>query len=127
MRTDTAMADRRRAERKGRTAELIAALFLILKGYRPMAWRVKTPRGEIDLIMKSRSHIVFVEVKTRRDIDSGLFAVSDNKAQRTLGAARIWLGRNARRLDSDYRFDILILAAYHWPRHIKNAYGADLW
>jgi putative endonuclease len=41
------MTNRRRAERKGRTAELIAALFLILKGYRPVAWRVKTPRGEI--------------------------------------------------------------------------------
>jgi putative endonuclease len=121
------MSDRRRAERKGRTAELFAALFLILKGYRPVAWRAKTPRGEIDLIMRCRSHIVFVEVKTRRDMDSALFSVTTIKAQRTCNAARIWLGRNAKVLDADYRFDILIMAAYHWPRHIKNAYGADLW
>ena len=121
------MTNRRRAERKGRTAELIAALFLILKGYRPVAWRVKTPRGEIDLIMRCRSHIVFVEVKTRHDLDSALFSVTNSKARRTCHAARIWLGRNARVLDADYRFDILLVAAYHWPRHIKNAYGADLW
>ena len=121
------MSNRRRAERKGRTAELIAALFLILKGYRPLAWRVKTPRGEIDLIMRCRSHIVFVEVKTRHDLDSALFSVTNSKAQRTCNAARIWLGRNTRVLDADYRFDILVVAAYHWPRHIKNAYGADQW
>jgi putative endonuclease len=105
----------------------LAALFLMFKGYRPIAWRAKTPRGEIDLIMKCRSHIVFVEVKTRRDVDSGLFSVTNFKARRTVDAARIWLGRNAKRLDADCRFDILVMAAYHWPRHIRNAYGGDLW
>jgi putative endonuclease len=121
------MSDRRHAERKGRSAERFAALFLMLKGYRPIASRVKTPRGEIDLIMKSRTHIVFVEVKTRSDPDQGLFSVTDTKARRTVDAARIWLGRNAKLIDVDCRFDILVLAAYHWPRHIKNAYGGDLW
>jgi putative endonuclease len=123
----TTMPDRRRAERKGRSAERFAALFLMLKGYRPIASRVKTPRGEIDLIMKSRTHIVFVEVKTRSDPDQGLISVTDFKVRRTVDAARIWLGRNARLVDVDCRFDILIVAAYHWPRHIKNAYGSDLW
>jgi putative endonuclease len=99
----------------------------MLKGYRPLAWRVKTPRGEIDLVMRRGNYIVFVEVKTRADLDSGLMAVSSFKARRTLEAARMWLGRNARLLDVDCRFDILVLAAYHWPRHVQNAYGAELW
>ncbi len=43
----------------------------MVKGYRPLAWRVKTRRGEIDLIMRSGRRIVFVEVKTRADIDTG--------------------------------------------------------
>ena len=119
------MNDRRLAERKGRFAELLAAVFLILKGYRPMAWRVRTPRGEIDLILKHRNHVVFVEVKTRREIDIGLQSVNVVKARRTVDAARLWIGRNARLLDVDYRFDIIVLAAYHWPRHIVNAYGAE--
>ena len=120
-------ANRRRAERRGRTAELLAALFMMIKGYRPLAWRLKTSRGEIDLIMKSGRRIVFVEVKTRADIDKGLASVTSFKAQRMVDAARLWIGRNARDLGADYRFDILVVSAYHWPRHIENAFGAELW
>jgi putative endonuclease len=119
--------DRRRAERRGRTAELLAALFLMMKGYRPLAWRLKTPRGEIDLIMKSGRCIVFVEVRTRTEIDSGLASITPFKAQRMLNAAHLWIGRNTRDLGADYRFDILVVSAYHWPRHIENAFGAELW
>jgi putative endonuclease len=119
--------DRRRAERRGRTSELVAALFMMMKGYRPIAWRLRTSRGEIDLIMKSGRRIVFVEVKTRAEIDSGLASITPFKAQRMFDAARLWIGRNARDLEADYRFDILVVSAYHWPRHIENAFGAELW
>jgi putative endonuclease len=119
--------DRSRAERRGRTAELVAALFMMMKGYRPLAWRLKTARGEIDLIMKSGRCIVFVEVKTRAEIDLGLASITPFKAQRMFDAARLWIGRNARDLGADYRFDILVVSAYHWPRHIENAFGAELW
>ena len=44
-----------------------------------------------------------------------------------LDAARLWMSRNARDLGADYRFDILVVSAYHWPRHIENAFGAELW
>jgi putative endonuclease len=118
--------DRRGAERKGRSAELLAALFLMCKGYRPIAWRTKTPRGELDLIMRHGGSIVFVEVKTRTDIDTGLFSVTTYKAKRIVDAANMWIGRHTRHIDANYRFDILIVTAYHWPRHIKNAYGAEL-
>jgi putative endonuclease len=119
--------DRSRPERRGRTAELVAALFMMMKGYRPLAWRLKTARGEIDLIMKSGRCIVFVEVKTRAEIDMGLASITPFKAQRMFDAARLWIGRNARDLGADYRFDILVVSAYHWPRHIENAFGAELW
>ena len=120
-------ADRRRAERRGRSAELVAALFMLMKGYRPLAWRLKTSRGEIDLIVKSGRRIVFVEVKTRADIDMGLASITPFKARRMFDAARLWIGRNAYDLGADYRFDILVVSAYHWPRHIENAFGAELW
>lgn len=121
------MSERQRAERRGRLAEICAALYLIGKGYRPLAWRVRTRSGEIDLVMRSRSHIVFVEVKTRRDPELGLISVSGFKARRTVEAARIWLARNSKLLDRNCRFDILIMAAYHWPRHIKSAFDGDGW
>jgi putative endonuclease len=121
------MSERRRAERRGRAAELFAALYLMAKGYRPLAWRVKTGRGEIDLIMRFRRDIIFVEVKTRSDIDAALFSITGIKARRTVDAARIWLSQNLTHLDFNCRFDILVLAAYHWPRHIKSAYDAGQW
>lgn len=121
------MSERRRAERKGRAAELLAALFLMAKGYRLLARRVKTGRGEIDLVMRLGRDIIFVEVKTRSDIDAALFSVTGIKARRTVDAARIWLSQNSRLLDFNCRFDILVLAAYHWPRHIKSAFDGGQW
>ena len=38
------------AEKRGRRGEAIAAWFLRLKGWRIVGARVKTPRGEVDLI-----------------------------------------------------------------------------
>jgi putative endonuclease len=121
------MSKRRRAERKGRAAELFAALFLMAKGYRPLAWRVKTGRGEIDLVMRFGRDVIFVEVKTRSDLDAALCSVTQIKTRRTIDAARIWLAQNTRLLDCNCRFDILLLAAYHWPRHIKSAYDGGQW
>ena len=40
---------RQRAEQRGRTAELLAALWLMAKGYRILAHRARTPFGEVDL------------------------------------------------------------------------------
>lgn len=48
------MADRRKAERRGRASESLAAFALILKGYRILGRRVRTPLGEIDLIARRK-------------------------------------------------------------------------
>lgn len=44
------MSDKRRAaERRGRSAEIIAALWLMAKGYRILGQRLRTPFGEVDI------------------------------------------------------------------------------
>jgi putative endonuclease len=48
------------AEKLGRRGEAIAAWFLRLKGWRVVATRVKTPRGEVDLIARRGKTIAFV-------------------------------------------------------------------
>ena len=40
-------AQRRKRDRRGRTSEWIAAAYLMAKGYRILARRMKTPLGEI--------------------------------------------------------------------------------
>jgi putative endonuclease len=57
-------ADPRRA--LGRRGEQLAAAHMERLGFAPLARNVRTPRGEIDLIVFDGETIVFVEVKTRR-------------------------------------------------------------
>ena len=42
------------AERRGRLGEIRAAWYLRIRGYRILDRRVRTPRGEIDLVAKRR-------------------------------------------------------------------------
>jgi len=46
------LESKRRFERKGRRAEWLAALALMLKGYRIAAMRYRTPVGEIDIVAR---------------------------------------------------------------------------
>ena len=59
-----AAADRRRALGRGQVSEYLAALYLMLKGYRIVALRYRTK--EIDIIARKRNLAIFVEVKARR-------------------------------------------------------------
>ena len=56
---------REEAERRGRRGESWAAWWLRLHGWHILARRVKTPRGEIDLIVRRGRTVAFVEVKWR--------------------------------------------------------------
>ena len=53
------------AEIRGRRGEAKAAWFLRLKGWRIVGERIKTPRGEVDLIARRGKTVAFVEVKMR--------------------------------------------------------------
>ncbi|TIO58114.1 MAG: YraN family protein, partial [Mesorhizobium sp.] len=54
---------RRKAYRRGHRGEWLAALALMLKGYRILARRHRTKLGEIDLIARRGDLVLFVEVK----------------------------------------------------------------
>ena len=121
--------DRRRAFRRGHLAEAAAAWLLRCKGYRILARRVRTPLGEIDIIARRGRTTAFVEVKERRTRDVALEAVSPRQARRLVGAARWWLAAEPAAVTalSDWRFDIVVVTPYLLPRHLPNAFGADLW
>lgn len=114
------MADRKRAERFGRRAETAIALWLRLQGWRIIDRRVRTPRGEIDLIALHRGTLVFVEVKARlRNAETALMAVNQH---RIVEAARNWVGRHPNHQGRDMRFDVILLASGRWPRHVRHAF-----
>jgi putative endonuclease len=113
---------REAAHAHGHRAETIALWFLRLKGYRLVARRYKSPAGEIDLIMRERSTLVFIEVKARRIVDDSLFAVTPHQSRRIAGGARHFAARHPEQLREFQRFDIVAVPSYLWPSHIKNAF-----
>ncbi len=75
MAVDARHVKRRRAEKRGHAAEYWAALYLMLKGYRILALRYRTPLGEIDLIARRKDVVAFIEVKARRSENGAVDAV----------------------------------------------------
>jgi putative endonuclease len=109
------------AERRGRRGETLAAWFLRLKGWGIVARRVKTPRGEVDLIARRGRQLVFVEVKWRGSGDQLDQAIDLYRLRRVAAAAESIAHRYARG-GEDVRIDVLLLAPGRWPRHIVNAW-----
>lgn len=113
--------DRRKAERRGRAAELIAALYLFAKGYRILGQRLRTPHGEVDLAAWKKGVLVIVEVKRRASKLAGGLAVSPRQQQRIARAALTLAGR-WRLSRAPIRFDLVIIGARLWPIHERGAW-----
>lgn len=107
---------------KGLVAESWAALFLRLKGYRILAKRYKTSVGEIDLVVRKRKTIVFVEVKRRTSDTAAAEAVHGHNQARVRRAAELYLQKHPRYTDGDIRFDAVLFTQSFLPRHIINAF-----
>ncbi|TCM22049.1 putative endonuclease [Novosphingobium sp. PhB165] len=116
------MSERRaRAERQGRRGEALALWYLRLSGWRILAVRVKTPRGEVDLVARRGRVLCFVEVKWRArkaDLDH---AIDGYRLRRVAAAAEALAPRYQKPGDS-LRIDVLLLSPGCWPRRIANAW-----
>lgn len=116
-----ATADRVRAERTGRRAELIAVLFLVCKGYQIVARRLRYRAGEIDIAAKRGRLYVIIEVKARRDFDEAVFAVGDRARRRIERAARAFISTRKDAAACGLRYDIVAVTGWS-IRHIRDAW-----
>lgn len=111
----------------GQWGEQQAEAFLRDKGWKIVARNMRTPVGEIDLVARTGSTLVFVEVKTRRGSAFGMpqEAVGPRKQRQIIRAAQWYLLRQGQeRLQP--RFDVVaIVAEGPMPRfeHIVDAFG----
>ncbi|EHS51393.1 UPF0102 protein yraN [Rhizobium sp. PDO1-076] len=115
-------ASRIRAERHGRFSEYLAALFLLTRGYRLMAFRYRTKVGEIDIVARRGDLVAFVEVKARRDLMAGVDAVGFASQKRIRAAGDQWLRRQPDAARLSYRYDIVVVRPWHWPRHFPDSF-----
>ncbi len=114
------MKPRAEREAQGRRGEALAAWYLRLKGWRIVGRRIKTARGEIDLIARRGRVVAFVEVKWREraaDLDT---AIDAYRLRRVAAAAEACAHRYAREGDVQ-RIDVVLLAPGRFPRHMANA------
>lgn len=112
-----------RAERRGRLAEIWAALFLMAKGYRLLAHRARTPWGEVDLAAVKNGILVFVEVKARATPEAALAAVHPTQQARMARAAAALAGK-WRLLDLRQRFDVVAVSRSFRLHHVRDAWRA---
>jgi putative endonuclease len=115
-------ATRRAAEDRGRAAEARAVLWLRLKGYRVLGRRLRTPVGEIDLMVRRGDLVCFVEVKARARLEDALSATSDTQRRRIERAASYLIANRPNLRGKDLRFDILAIAPGRRPRHVVDAW-----
>lgn len=110
---------------RGGVSEGIAALWLILKGYRVLHRNVRVSGGELDLVCRKRSSIVFVEVKYRRNDRYGNAESFVHERKQAL-VKRAALGyMNRMRINPEhqlYRFDVIAIDGFR-IRHIQNAFS----
>lgn len=113
--------NRHAAEKRGRSAERIAALWLQLKGWRILARRARIAGGEVDLIARRGRTLAFVEVKARASDDAAGFALDAYRLRRVAVAAERLASRFMRDGD-ELRIDAVFIVPGRLPRHLPNVW-----
>ncbi len=116
---------RRRAYGRGRRAETMAAWWLRLKGYRIVARGFRARHGEIDIIARRGRILALVEVKARGDLATAREALTPRQRKRIENAATIFLQHRPALAGLDLRFDVVLVAPRHRPRHIPDAWRLE--
>ena len=92
----------------GKWGEALAADYLVDKGYTLLTTNFRTPDGEIDLVVQKDTELVFVEVKTRRNVKYGNpeEAVNDEKLDHLESAAGYFLLLHPE-YENNWRLDVI--------------------
>ncbi len=112
----------------GRRGEEAVARYLSHIGYEIIERNWSCPVGEADIIARTESALVFVEVKTRTDINKGFpaEAVTPEKRDRYERIA-LWYLKDCDELDVSVRFDVVAVMVLGEDRamlkHYVNAFG----
>ncbi len=108
----------------GLKGEQIAKKYLLKKGFKILETNYQCRFGELDLIAKDKSSLVFCEVKTR---SKGMIAppqesVTPAKQRKMIKTAQFWLMEHP--VDLDLRFDVLAVSPDSLGRwtveHLEN-------
>lgn len=112
---------RERAQQNGRAAENIARDFLLARGFHLVSANYRCRLGEIDLIMRQQSLLVFAEVRLRshQDFGGAAASVTTRKQQKIIASAGAFLHHHPEFAHCNCRFDVLALQANAEEWHVE--------
>jgi putative endonuclease len=125
----TLMNDNAGARSAGARYEDIALAHLARAGLELIARNYRCRYGEIDLVMRERETLVFVEVRYRRSslFGGGIDSVHAGKRAKLVRAAEVFLINHPRHAGAACRFDVVALTgddAASAPDWRRNAFEA---
>lgn len=108
----------------GRWSEKMALKYLRQKDYQLIQQDFRSPVGEIDLVMKKDSLLVFVEVRSRRNATfmHPKESITPNKLSHIQRAAEYFLIRNAY-ANMDIRFDLITITGNETSPQLEHFEG----
>jgi len=110
------------SRRSGRRAEVLAAVWLMAKGYRILGFRLRTPQAEIDVLALRGKVLAVVEVKRRTSLMAALETVTlDQRARLRRAGMALAAGRPGLS-GASVRLDLIALAPGKLPMHIPDAW-----
>ena len=112
--------------RLGSEGESLALAYLKDKGLELVAKNYRCRLGELDLVMRQKEQIVFVEVRTKSSaaFGTGLESITSKKRTKLKMLAQQFLAHYGLQ-GSDIRFDIVsIQKPFHGPAVIEHLEGA---
>lgn len=110
----------------GKKYEQLALQYLKKQGLKSITQNYHCRLGEIDLIMKENTTLVFVEVRFRRNPNygNGIESITHSKIQRIIKTAEHYLMLYQQKTQC-VRFDAIGIDANHKIQWIKNAFTAE--
>ena len=118
------------ARTRGDAVEAAARAHLLRAGLREVAANANYRLGELDLVMRDGTGLVFVEVRYRGNaaFGGGAMSVDARKQRKLIAAAQMFLLAHHTFADAPCRFDVVeaegdpAAPVLHW---IKDAFRAD--
>jgi len=100
------------SQSRGQQAEYLAERYLKRQGLLLIERNYQTKGGEIDLIMRDKSVLVFVEVRYKSSSDwaSPVESITLNKQQKIIKAAKQYLQQHDKHGKQSCRFDVVAMA-----------------
>jgi putative endonuclease len=99
---------------------------LRLQGYRVVARRIRYPVGEIDIAARRGRTLAIIEVKARGRIADAAEAVSGRQRRRIARAAEWLISERPEFAALTIRFDVMLVAPWRWPRHLRSAWRQEI-